>query len=269
MSASEHIHGLHAVQAVLARDPSRVLRLQVLRGRDDARMAALLAAAVQARVPVERVDAARLLRLVGDAVHQGVVAEVRPAAPWDEDRLATELARLQEAATASGSAAAAAAAAEGAVVRYAPLVLALDGVQDPHNLGACLRTADACGAVAVVIPRDRAAQPNATMRKVAAGAAEHTPVVVVTNLARCLRDLKEAGLWVVGAEAGADKRAADVDMTGPTVIVMGAEGSGLRQLTRQHCDLLVRLPSLGAVESLNVSVAAGMLLYEAQRQRGA
>jgi 23S rRNA (guanosine2251-2'-O)-methyltransferase len=231
-----------------------VLRLQVLRGREDARIAALLAVAAQARVPVERVDAARLARLAGDAVHQGVVAEVRPAAPWDEDRLAAELARLQGAA---------------ADVRYAPLVLALDGVQDPHNLGACLRTADACGAVAVVIPRDRAAQPNATMRKVAAGAAEHTPVVVVTNLARCLRDLKDAGLWVVGAEAGADKRAADVDMTGPTVIVMGAEGTGLRQLTRQHCDLLVRLPSLGAVESLNVSVAAGMLLYEAQRQRGA
>jgi 23S rRNA (guanosine2251-2'-O)-methyltransferase len=254
MNAVEQIHGLHAVQAVLARDPARVLRLQVLRGREDARMAALLAVAVQARVPVERVDAARLARLAGDAVHQGVVAEVRPAAPWDEDRLAAELARLQGAA---------------AAVRYAPLVLALDGVQDPHNLGACLRTADACGAVAVVIPRDRAAQPNATMRKVAAGAAEHTPVVVVTNLARCLRDLKDAGLWVVGAEAGADKRASDVDMTGPTVIVMGAEGTGLRQLTRQHCDLLVRLPSLGAVESLNVSVAAGMLLYEAQRQRGA
>ena len=254
MNAVEQIHGLHAVQAVLARDPSRVLRLQVLRGREDARIAALLAVAAQARVPVERVDAARLARLAGDAVHQGVVAEVRPAAPWDEDRLAAELARLQGAA---------------ADVRYAPLVLALDGVQDPHNLGACLRTADACGAVAVIIPRDRAAQPNATMRKVAAGAAEHTPVVVVTNLARCLRDLKDAGLWVVGAEAGADKRAADVDMTGPTVIVMGAEGTGLRQLTRQHCDLLVRLPSLGAVESLNVSVAAGMLLYEAQRQRGA
>lgn len=254
MNAVEQIHGLHAVRAVLARDPSRVLRLQVLRGREDARIAALLAVAAQARVPVERVDAARLARLAGDAVHQGVVAEVRPAAPWDEDRLAAELARLQGAA---------------ADVRYAPLVLALDGVQDPHNLGACLRTADACGAVAVVIPRDRAAQPNATMRKVAAGAAEHTPVVVVTNLARCLRDLKDAGLWVVGAEAGADKRAADVDMTGPTVIVMGAEGTGLRQLTRQHCDLLVRLPSLGAVESLNVSVAAGMLLYEAQRQRGA
>ena len=259
MNPSEIVYGLHAVQAVLAKDPSRVLRLYVLRGREDGRVVALLAAAAATQVTVERVDAARLARLAGDAVHQGVVAEVRPVVPWDEDRLSAELARLQDPAVI-------AAAAGG---RYAPLLLALDGVQDPHNLGACLRTADACGALAVLIPRDRAAQPNATMRKVAAGAAETTPIVVVTNLARCLRDLKQAGLWVVGAEAGAQKRAADVDLTGGTVIVMGAEGGGLRQLTRQHCDLLVRLPSLGAVESLNVSVAAGMLLYEAQRQRGA
>ena len=259
MNPSEIVYGLHAVQAVLAKDPSRVLRVYVLRGREDGRVVALLAAAAATQVTVERVDAARLARLAGDAVHQGVVAEVRPVVPWDEDRLSVELARLQDPAVV-------AAAAGG---RYAPLLLALDGVQDPHNLGACLRTADACGALAVLIPRDRAAQPNATMRKVAAGAAETTPIVVVTNLARCLRDLKQAGLWVVGAEAGAQKRAADVDLTGGTVIVMGAEGGGLRQLTRQHCDLLVRLPSLGAVESLNVSVAAGMLLYEAQRQRGA
>lgn len=259
MNPSEIVYGLHAVQAVLAKDPSRVLHVYVLRGREDGRVVALLAAAAATQVTVERVDAARLARLAGDAVHQGVVAEVRPVVPWDEDRLSAELARLQDPAVV-------AAAAGG---RYAPLLLALDGVQDPHNLGACLRTADACGALAVLIPRDRAAQPNATMRKVAAGAAETTPIVVVTNLARCLRDLKQAGLWVVGAEAGAQKRAADVDLTGGTVIVMGAEGGGLRQLTRQHCDLLVRLPSLGAVESLNVSVAAGMLLYEAQRQRGA
>ena len=259
MNPSEIVYGLHAVQAVLAKDPSRVLRVYVLRGREDGRVVALLAAAAATQVTVERVDAARLARLAGDAVHQGVVAEVRPVVPWDEDRLSAELARLQDPAVV-------AAAAGG---RYAPLLLALDGVQDPHNLGACLRTADACGALAVLIPRDRAAQPNATMRKVAAGAAETTPIVVVTNLARCLRYLKQAGLWVVGAEAGAQKRAADVDLTGGTVIVMGAEGGGLRQLTRQHCDLLVRLPSLGAVESLNVSVAAGMLLYEAQRQRGA
>ena len=148
-----------------------------------------------------------------------------------------------------------------------PLLLALDGVQDPHNLGACLRSADACGALAVIIPKYRAAQMNATVRKVAAGAAETTPLVVVTNLARCLRDLKEAGLWVVGADAGATRRADQVELHGPVVLVLGAEGSGLRQLTRSHCDFIVSLPAQGAVESLNVSVAAGMLLYEAVRQR--
>ena len=135
--------------------------------------------------------------------------------------------------------------------------------------GACLRTADACGVLALIVPRDRAAPLNATARKVAAGAAETTPVVTVTNLARTLGLLKEAGLWIVGADAaGARSAPQDVDLTGPRVLVMGAEGAGLRQLTRRHCDWLVRLPSLGAVESLNVSVAAGMLLYEALRQRG-
>src|SRR3984957_932630 len=148
-----------------------------------------------------------------------------------------------------------------------PLILALDGVQDPHNLGACLRTADACGALAVVVPRDRAAQVTPTVRKVAVGAAETTPVVAVTNLVRTLKLLKEAGLWVVGADAEGAKLAQEVDLTGGIVLAMGAEGSGLRHLTRQTCDWMVRLPQLGAVESLNVSVAAGMLLYEAVRQR--
>jgi 23S rRNA (guanosine2251-2'-O)-methyltransferase len=150
-----------------------------------------------------------------------------------------------------------------------PLVLALDGVQDPHNLGACLRTADACGVLAVVVPKDRAATLNATARKVAAGAAETTPVATVTNLARTLKLLKDAGLWVVGADGGAEQAAAEIDLTGPRVLVMGAEGTGLRELTRRHCDWLARLPNLGAVESLNVSVATGMLLYEALRQRRA
>ena len=244
MSAAEQVHGIHAVQALLERHPQRVLRLRIAAGREDARVARLLALAAAARCPIERVETARLPgRQAG--VHQGVVAEVRPQAPWDED----ELARALQDAT-------------------QPLLLALDGVQDPHNLGACLRTADACGALAVIVPRDRAAQLNATVRKVAAGAAETTPVVVVTNLARTLRWLQQqAGCWVVGADAAADHDADAVDLTGPLVLVMGAEGAGLRQLTRQHCDRLVRLPSLGAVESLNVSVAAGMLLYEAVRQR--
>ena len=249
MSNTEIIHGLHAVQALLTRDATRVLKVQLLRGREDERAAAVLAAAMHAKIPVERVDAQRLDKLTGGAVHQGVIAEVRPLLPWTEDALIAALG-------------AALGAASGA-----PLVLALDGVQDPHNLGACLRTADACGALAVIIPKDRAAQLNATVRKVAAGAAETTPIVTVTNLARCLRDLKELGLWVVGADAAGPARADEVDLQGPIVLVMGAEGSGLRHNTRQHCDFLVRLPSLGAVESLNVSVAAGMLLYEAARQR--
>lgn len=248
MSQFEVVHGIHAVQALLQRHAERVQRVYLARGRDDARVTALVQTAAASGVSVERVESSRLERMAGAAVHQGVVAEVRPMAAWNEDRLTATLAEWDSA-------------------RGAPLVLALDGVQDPHNLGACLRTADACGAVAVVIPKDRAVQMNATVRKVAAGAAETTPVVAVTNLARCLRDLKSQGLWVVGAEAEADKRADQVDLAGPIVIVMGAEGSGLRQNTRQHCDFLVHLPSLGAVESLNVSVATGMLLYEAVRQR--
>jgi len=245
MGSTETVHGLHAVRALLERHADRVVKVFVARGRDDARMTALLATATQAKISIERVDPQRLEKMAGAAVHQGVIAEVRPMAPWSEDELG--------------------AAIERAVAT--PIVLALDGVQDPHNLGACLRTADACGVLSVVIPKDRAVQLNATVRKVAAGAAETTPLTVITNLARCLRELKERGLWVVGADAGAKQRADEVDLKGPTVLVMGAEGSGLRHNTREHCDLLVRLPALGAVESLNVSVATGMLLYEAVRQR--
>ncbi len=241
--ATERIHGIHAVQALLERHPQRVQRLRVSAARQDARIAKLLALAAKAGCPVERVDAHQLAKQAG-AGHQGVVAEVSPQAPWSEEQLFTALAGVDR-----------------------PVLLALDGVQDPHNLGACLRTADACGALALIVPRDRAAQLTPTVRKVAAGAAETTPVVAVTNLARCLRLLKEAGLWVVGADGGATLEADGVDLTLPLVLVMGAEGAGLRQLTRQHCDVLVRLPRLGAVESLNVSVAAGMLLYEAVRQR--
>jgi 23S rRNA (guanosine2251-2'-O)-methyltransferase len=146
-------------------------------------------------------------------------------------------------------------------------VLVLDGVQDPHNLGACLRTADACGALAVVVPKDRAAGMNATVRKVAAGAAETMPLASVTNLARALKLLKEAGQWIVGADMAGEQFAWQADLSGSKALVMGGEGDGLRELTRKSCDFLVRLPQLGAVESMNVSVACGMLLYEAVRQR--
>jgi 23S rRNA (guanosine2251-2'-O)-methyltransferase len=214
--------------------------------RDDPRARVIEDLARRHQRPVERLDAQALRQLLGDVVHQGVAADITPLPPWSEDDLLTALADTQ-----------------------APLLLALDGVQDPHNLGACLRSADACGALAVIVPRDRAAQLTPTVRKVAVGAAETTPVVAVTNLVRTLKLLKEAGLWVVGAEAAAAKAADEVDLKGGVVLVLGAEASGLRHLTQQNCDFLVRLPQLGAVESLNVSVAAGMLLYEAVRQRRA
>lgn len=241
----ETIFGLHAVRLMLERHPELVRAVRLAERRDDPRVRTIEELARRHGLPVGRVDSETLKRQLGDVVHQGVVAEITPLPPWSEDEL---LAALQ------GS--------------QAPILLALDGVQDPHNLGACLRTADACGALAVIVPKDRAAQLTPAARKVAAGAAETTPVVAVTNLVRSLKLLKEAGLWVVGADAAAEKSADTVDLKGPVVLVLGAEGAGLRQLTRQNCDFLVQLPQLGAVESLNVSVAAGMLLYEAVRQRG-
>ncbi len=238
------VGGLHAVRALLARSPERVQRLLLDARRDDQRIRELLMLAGAAAVRVERVDARQLAGRVGEMAHQGVVAEVQPLAGWNEDDLFSAL--------------------EGCA---APLVLVLDGVQDPHNLGACLRSADACGALTVVVPRDRAASVNATVRKVAAGAAETTPVTTVTNLARALKLMKEAGLWVAGADMAGEKLAWEADLAGPLALVLGGEGDGLRDLTRRNCDLLVRLPQVGAVESLNVSVACGMLLYEARRQR--
>jgi 23S rRNA (guanosine2251-2'-O)-methyltransferase len=229
---------------MLERHPQRVINVRLAEQREDARGRAIEELARRQQRPVQRTDRQGLTKLLGEVSHQGIAAEISPLPPWSEDDLLTKL----------GSVA-------------VPLLLALDGVQDPHNLGACLRTADACGALAVIIPRDRAAQLTPAARKVAAGAAETTPVVTVTNLARMLRLLKDAGLWIVGADAQAPKAARDVDLKGPVVLTLGSEGSGLRQLTRQHCDFMVRLPQLGAVESLNVSVAAGMLLYEAVRQR--
>jgi 23S rRNA (guanosine2251-2'-O)-methyltransferase len=243
-SRIETIYGLHAVRAMLMRHPERVVAVRLTQSRDDPRIREIEELAKKSGRAVQRIDANVLKQTLGDVAHQGVVADVEPLPPWTEDDLLSALESARN-----------------------PLLLVLDGVQDPHNLGACLRTADACGALAVVVPKDRAAQLNATARKVAVGAAETTPVVAVTNLARALKLLKEAGLWVVGADADGPKLAHEVDLRGGTVIVLGAEGSGLRQLTRQTCDYIVRLPQVGAVESLNVSVAAGMLLYEAIRQR--
>ena len=244
MSGTQTIYGVHAVRVMLERHPERVLTVRFAGRRNDSRVRAIEALAREHGRPVERVDPDALRERLGDVAHQGVAADITPLPPWTEDQLLTALADAKS-----------------------PLLLALDGVQDPHNLGACLRTADACGVLALIVPRDRAAQLTPTVRKVAVGAAETVPVVSVTNLVRTLKLLKDAGLWVVGADAEAEKTAAQLDLKGPLVLVLGAEGSGLRHLTRQHCDFLAALPQLGAVESLNVSVAAGMLLYEALRQR--
>ncbi len=254
MKNAETVYGLHAVRVMLERHPERVISVRLSDRRDDPRVRRIEELARQHARPVQRIDAHALKQMLGDVAHQGVVAEITPFSAWTEDALFSALA-----------------APPGAPVASAPppLLLALDGVQDPHNLGACLRTADACGALAVIVPKDRAAQLTPTVRKVAAGAAETTPVVAVTNLARTLKLLKDAGLWIVGADADGPKRAHEVDMRVGLVLVLGAEGGGLRHLTRQTCDWVVRLPSVGAVESLNVSVAAGMLLYEVVRQRGA
>jgi 23S rRNA (guanosine2251-2'-O)-methyltransferase len=212
--------------------------------RDDPRIRELLQLARGAGIDVERLDARQLAGRVGDVAHQGVLAEIEPLLPWGEDELV-----------------------DAVTARPDALLLVLDSVQDPHNLGACLRTADACGALAVVVPKDRAAGVNPTVRKVAAGAAETTPVATVTNLVRALKLMKDAGLWVVGADMAGEKLAWETDLTGGKALVLGGEGDGLRELTRKTCDVLVRLPQVGAVESLNVSVASGMLLYEALRQR--
>jgi 23S rRNA (guanosine2251-2'-O)-methyltransferase len=244
VSSTALVFGVHAVRSLLLRSQGRVRKLFVDSRREDARMRELLQLAQQAGIKPERVDAKSLDSRVGNVVHQGVVAEVDPLPPWHEDELVAALTGQKD-----------------------PLVLVLDGVQDPHNLGACLRTADACGALAVVVPKDRAASLNPTVRKVAAGAADTTPIATVTNLARSLKLLKEAGLWIVGADMSGDKLAWQADLRGPLALVLGSEGEGLRELTRKTCDFLVRLPQAGSVESLNVSVACGMLLYETTRQR--
>ncbi|HWL63966.1 MAG TPA: 23S rRNA (guanosine(2251)-2'-O)-methyltransferase RlmB [Steroidobacteraceae bacterium] len=246
MSAPSLVYGLHAVRSVITKSAGRVRRLQLDARRDDPRMRELLQLAQQQNLKPERVETRQIAGRVGDVSHQGVLAEVDPLPPWHEDELVDAIAAATD-----------------------PLVLVLDGVQDPHNLGACLRTADACGALAVVVPKDRAAGMNATVRKVAAGAAETMPLATVTNLARTLRLLKDAGQWIVGADMQGRECSWQADLTGSKALVMGGEGDGLRELTRKSCDLLVRLPQAGSVESMNVSVACGMMLYEAVRQRQA
>jgi len=244
-SRRSFVYGLHAVEAVLRRSPERMLEFWVAQSRNDSRAGDLRALAQGAGVSVQPASSEALSKLVGEVAHQGVVAAVRPLKGWDEHDLFEALGQI------AGD----------------PLLLVLDGVTDPHNLGACLRSADAAGAHAVLIPKDRAAAVDGIVRKVAAGAAEFVPVVSVTNLARSLEQLKERGVWVVGADGAAAQSLYTADLKRPLALVLGAEGSGMRRLTRERCDFLVRIPMAGHVESLNVSVAAGVALFEAQRQR--
>ena len=240
-------YGIHSVRVLLSRHPQRVRRILLAGGRDAGRLAELRSLAQRAGIQVSTADDATLDKLAEGERHQGVVAEVLPRAGDPETQ-------LEEALEAAGS---------------APLLLVLDGVQDPHNLGACMRSADAAGVAAVIVPRDRAAGLTPVVRKVAAGAAETVPLVAVVNLARTLRDLKERGIWLVGTDDAADKTLYDADLKGPVALVMGSEGEGMRRLTRECCDQLVSIPMAGAVESLNVSVATGVVLFEAVRQRSA
>lgn len=238
------VYGFHAVEAMLERHPRRVKQLYIQAGREDQRASSALDAAARAKVPVATVSKSELQALI-DGNHQGVAIQCSPAPVRNENDIEDYLAGLTDSA----------------------LVLVLDGVTDPHNLGACIRSAEAAGAHALVIPKDKSAGLNATVRKVACGAAELLPIFRVTNLARSLRQLKQMGLWVSGLAGDAENTLYELDLTGPTVLVMGAEGKGLRQLSRKECDHLAKIPMIGRVESLNVSVSAGIALFEAGRQR--
>lgn len=237
--------GFHAVIARIRQAPDTLKTVYYDVARRDRRMKEFIEITQETiGRKVHQADSERLRQLAGHDRHQGVVAFAEPAS------LARNVAELLD-----------------SLGDKKALLLILDGVTDPHNLGACLRVADGAGADAILVPKDRSAQLNTTVSKVASGAAETMPFVAVTNLARAMRELQEAGVWLIGTADDSEKTIYDIDFTGPVAIVMGAEGEGMRRLTRETCDELVSIPMLGGVESLNVSVASGVCLYEARRQR--
>lgn len=242
---NQWVVGLNAVASSIEHDAEHVREVLVEAGGKNARVTEIEENARRKGIDVRRVSAQALDGVAGGVRHQGVAARYAAAKTWDEN----ELAGLVEAA--AGKA----------------LLLVLDGVQDPHNLGACLRSAAAAGATAVVIPKDKSATVNATVRKTSAGAADRLPVVAVTNLSRCLRDLQKLGVWIYGLAGEAETSLYAQDLRGNVALVLGGEADGLRRLTREHCDGLVKIPMPGEIESLNVSVAAGVTLFEAVRQR--
>lgn len=243
MANQRLIYGFHAINARLWQNPNSIIELYLQEGRTDARIQSVLDKAASENVRIHFVDNKRLDNLAKGARHQGVVGFID--ASKHHVHLEDVLENLNE----------------------PPLLLILDGITDPHNLGACLRTADAMGVHAVIAPKDRSAGLNATVSKVACGAAETVPYITVTNLARTLRELKEYGIWIVGTDMNTEHDLYHTELPSSIAWVMGNEGEGMRRLTREHCDLLVSIPMFGTVESMNVSVSAGMVLSETRRQR--
>ncbi len=241
---AQWVFGLHTVGSLLKTSPGRLIELRLQKGRTDQRFKKLVAQAEKLGVPTSWVLRSDL-DAIASGSHQGVAALSQGAEIQDEAFLHTLLQDLDR----------------------PPFILVLDGVTDPHNLGACLRSSDAAGVDAVVVSKDRSVGITPVVQKVASGAAETVPLIAVTNLARTLKSLQQQGLWLVGTAGEASELVFDADLTGPLALVMGAEGKGLRRLTRESCDLLVKLPMSGSVSSLNVSVAAGICLFEAVRQR--
>jgi 23S rRNA (guanosine2251-2'-O)-methyltransferase len=240
----EAVYGLHAVLTLLQRSPDQVVELWVQKGRADQRMQKVLDTAVAHGLSIREADKG-LLNQKADGNHQGVVAFRKPLQGASERQLPQILDAIDG----------------------TPFVLILDGVTDPHNLGACIRTADAAGVHVVIAPKDKSAPMNATAAKVACGAAEVVPYVQVTNLARTMKDLQERGIWIIGTAGESATPVFQQDLKGPLALVMGAEGAGMRRLTREHCDHLINIPMAGEVSSVNVSVATGICLFEAVRQR--
>ncbi|PVX41462.1 23S rRNA Gm-2251 2'-O-methyltransferase [Pasteurella langaaensis DSM 22999] len=242
---SEQLYGIHAVKSFLDRTPERVIEVYVLKGREDKRLQPLLNDLHRLGISVQFLNRQALDNKANGEVHNGIIARVQPAKELNEHDLEQILAN-----------------------KPSPLLLVLDGITDPHNLGACLRTADAAGVDAVIVPKDKSAQLTSIARKVACGAAEVIPLIRVTNLARTLREIQQAhNVWVVGTAGEASENLYQTKLTGAIALVMGAEGDGMRRLTRECCDQLVSIPMAGSVSSLNVSVATGVCLFEIVRQR--
>lgn len=241
----DYIFGIHAVTTALKKDAKRCRELLIQKGRNDDKIQKILRLAHEHKLKCSQVSKKQLDDLAADGVHQGVVLGCELVQAKNEQFLSAMLEKLEEPA----------------------FLLILDGVTDPHNLGACLRTADAAGVHAVIAPKDKSAPLNATVSKVACGAADAVPYVQVTNLARTLKDLQQRGVWITGTAGEAEVMVYEADLKGAMALVMGAEGKGLRRLTREHCDHLIKIPMAGEVSSLNVSVATGVCLFEAVRQR--